>query len=84
MNSASRMRIFASYEFSQVARIFTGCEIFHNLRNSQENFAPPVLEHMQQHKTKNYEKLSLKKKEIYYFSKLKDINENPNLKIEIK
>ena len=72
MNSVSRMRIFA------------GCENFHNLRNSQANFAPPVLEHLQQHKTKNYEKLSLINKEIYYIWKLKDINENPNLKIEIK
>ena len=60
------------------------CENFHNLRNSQANFAPPAMEHLQQHNTKNYEKLSLKNKKIHKIWKLKDINENPNLKIEIK
>ena len=65
----------AGCEFSQPAKI---------LRNSLANFAPPVLEHLQQHKTKNYEKLSLKNKKIHKIWKLKDINENPNLKIEIK
>ena len=54
------------------------------LRNSQANFAPLVLEHLQQHKTKNYEKLSLKIKKIHKNWKLKDINEITILKIEIK
>ena len=78
MNSVRRLRIFAPCEISQVAKIFITWEIF------RQNFAPLVLEHLQQHKTKNYEKIRLKNKEIYKIWKLKAINENPNLKIEIK
>ena len=52
-------------------RIFASCKNFHNLRNSQKNFAPPILEHLQQHKTKNYEKISLKNKEIFKILKIK-------------
>ena len=65
-------------------RIFAGCENFHNLRNAQAYFCSPKTEHLQQHKPKNYEKLSLKNKKIHKIWKLKVINENPNLKIEIK
>ena len=77
------MNSVRSCEFSQLAK-FCRLQNFHNLRNSQANFAPPVLERLQQHKNKNYEKLSLKNKKIHKIWKLKDINENPNLKIEIK
>ena len=59
----------------------TGCENFRNVRNPQEYFFSPKTEHLQQHKPKNYEKLSLKNKKIYKTWKLKVINENPNLKI---
>ena len=55
-----------------------------NLRNPQAYFCSPKTEHLQHHKPKNYEKLSLKNKKIYKIWKLKVINENPNLKIEIK
>ena len=78
MNSVYRLRIFTTCEISQVVKIFTTWEIF------KQNFAPPILEHLQQHKTKNYEKIRLKNKEIYKIWKLKAINENPNLQIEIK
>ena len=41
-----RLRNFAPYEILQVTkfhnlRIFAGCENFHNLKKSQENFDPP-------------------------------------------
>ena len=65
---------FSNCEISQVGKIFATQEIL------KQNFAPPVLEHLQQHKTKNYEKISLKNKEFYKILKLKDINENPKLK----
>ena len=69
-------------EFSQLAKFrrllnFAPCEI-------PRQILLPLLEHLQQNKTKNYEKLSLINKEIYYIWKLKEINENPNLKIEIQ
>ena len=47
-------------------------------------FCSSKTEHLQQHKTKNYEKLCLKNKKIHKIWKIKDIKENPNLKIEIK
>ena len=62
----------------------SGCENFYNLRNPQAYFYSPKTEHLQHHKPKNYEKLSLKNNKIYKIWKLKVINENPNLKIEIK
>ena len=75
----------ADCEFSQPAKFrilrnFAGCENFRNLRNPQAYFCSPKTEHLQQHKPKNYEKLSLKNKKIYKIWKLKVINENPNLK----
>ena len=82
MNSASRLRIFATCEISQPAN-------FHRLRKfskpekSSGKFFSPKTEHLQQHKPKNY-KLSLKNKKIHKIWKSKVINENPNLKIEIK
>ena len=63
---------------------FAGCENFHNLRNPQANFCSPKTEHLQEQKPRNYEKLSLKNKKIHKIWKLKVVNENPNLKIEIK
>ena len=81
--STSRMRVFETCEIQQVAN-FRNLRKFSQPEKFSGKFYPLVLEHLQQHKTKNSEKLSLKNKEIYYFSKLKDINENPNLKIEIK
>ena len=60
------LRIFIGCENFHNLRIFAGCENFHNLRNSQANSNPPPrLEHLQQHKTKNFEKLSLKNKLIH-------------------
>ena len=41
-------------------------------------------EHLQHNKTKNCKKLSYKNKKIYKNWKLKDVNENPKVKIEIK
>ena len=66
-----------------------GCEFlqpvkFRNLRNPQAYFCSPKTKHLQQHKPKYYGKLSLKNKKIYKFWKLKDLNKNPKLKIEIK
>ena len=38
---------------------------FRNLGNSPSEFgSPPALEHLQQHKTKNYEKISLKMRKL--------------------
>ena len=87
-------------EFSQPAKFrrlrnLAGCEILQpaNFRRLQKfsqpekslgKFFSPKTEHLQQHKPKNYEKLSLKNKKIHKIWKLKVINENPNLKIEIK
>ena len=60
-----------------------GCEFSQPAKFSSK-FCSPKTEHLQQHKTKNYEKLSLKNKKIHKIWKIKDINENLNLKIEIK
>ena len=63
---------------------FRRLQNFRNLRNPQAYFCSPKTEHLQQHKPKNYEKLSLKNKKIYKIWKLQDLNTNPKLKIEIK
>ena len=94
MNS-TRLRIFATCEFSQVAkfcilRIFASCENFRKLRKfsqlekSSGIFCSSKTEHLQQNKTKNGKKLSYKNKKIYKIWKLNDLNENPKVKIEIK
>ena len=59
------------------------CEFSQPAKFSRK-FCFPKTEHMKQHKTKNYEKLSLKNEKIHKILKIKDINENPNLKIKIK
>ena len=72
MNSVCRLRIFAGCEnFSQPGK-FSG-----------KIWLPPALEHLQQHKTKNYEKISLKMRKFTNFENLRILMENPNLKLEI-
>ena len=75
MNSATNAN-FRTAKFRRLRK-------FRNLGNSRKNFVPPALEHLQQHKTKNYEKISLKMRKFTKFENFKDINENPNLKLEI-
>ena len=58
MNSVCRLRIFA-------LRNFATWEIL------RQNLAPPALEHLQQHKTKNYEKISLKMRKFTKFENLR-------------
>ena len=83
MNSASRLRIFTICEILQVTK-FRRLRKFSQPEKFSSKFCSPKTEHLQQHKTKNYEKLSLKNKKIHKIWKIKDINENPNLKIEYK
>ena len=91
---------FATCENSHVAKFcnlqnFAGCEIsqpanFRRLRKfsqpekSSGIFCSSKTEHLQKNKTKNCKKLSKKNKKIYQIWKLKDLNENPKVKIEIK
>ena len=57
---------------------------FSQPKKSSGKFCSSKNEHLQQNKTKNYKKLSSKNKKIYKIWKLKDLNDNPKLKIEIK
>ena len=78
MNSA-RLRIFATCEISQPANS-RRLRKFSQPEKSSGKFCSPKIEHLQQHKNKNYEKLSLKNKKNHKIWKLKVINENPNFK----
>ena len=50
---------FRTTKFHRLGKFFTTWEILRQI------FAPPALKHLQKNKTKNYEKINLKNKEIY-------------------